>query len=113
MEFRLGEKIVVANAGDFVHSPQGELHTWKNTGSIPAKVLFFFTPAGIEKLFDWMWLARFLAECYPGDPVDSMATVVPASFQPLDQGIQSFGKSAEAAHRGLAWLYGLRSSTAT
>ena len=55
-----------------------------------------------------MWLARFLAECYPGDPVDSMATVVPASFQPLDQGIQSFGKSAEAAHRGLAWLYGLR-----
>src|SRR6266481_3153476 len=32
----------------------------------------------------------------------------PASFQPLDQGIQSFRESAEAAHNGLAWLYGLR-----
>jgi hypothetical protein len=52
MEFLLGEDTVVASSGEFVYSPKGQFHTWKNTGSIPAKVLFFFTPAGIERLFD-------------------------------------------------------------
>ena len=52
---------------------------------------------------------QLLAECYPVDPrgLDGHRRDS-ASFQPLDQGIQSFGKSAEAAYNGLAWLYGLR-----
>jgi quercetin dioxygenase-like cupin family protein len=52
MEFILGEDTVVANSGDFIHSPKGQYHTWRNTGVIPAKILFIFTPAGIENLFD-------------------------------------------------------------
>src|SRR5207244_13028613 len=52
---------------------------------------------------------QLLAECYPVDPgrLDGHGRD-PASFQPLDQGIQSFGESAEAAHKRLARLNGPR-----
>ncbi|HBE20339.1 MAG TPA: cupin domain-containing protein [Cyanobacteria bacterium UBA11149] len=48
MEFQLGEKIIVATPGTFLHSPQGELHRFKNIGSKPAKFLSWVTPAGFE-----------------------------------------------------------------
>jgi hypothetical protein len=67
--------------------------TWRNLPGIDQKHL----DAGSFQL---------LEECYSVDPgrLDGHGRD-PASFQPLDQGIQSVGESAEAAHKGLAWLY--------
>lgn len=48
MEFQLGEKIIIATPGTFLHSPQGELHRFKNIGSKPAKFLSWVTPAGFD-----------------------------------------------------------------
>lgn len=50
-EFQLDDRTVVATAGTFIHSPKGQLHGFKNIGTIPAKMLCWVTPAGIEKFF--------------------------------------------------------------
>ena len=83
MEFLLGDRIVIANAGDFVHSPKGEFHTWKNTGSIPAKVLFFFTPAGIENLFDEIGV--------PVEGPGSMESITPEYLEKFHEACQRYG----------------------
>ncbi|HEY9614664.1 quercetin 2,3-dioxygenase [Allocoleopsis sp.] len=49
IEFQLDEQVIVATAGSFLHSPQGQLHRFKNIGSKPAKLLSWVTPAGFEK----------------------------------------------------------------
>lgn len=48
-EFQLGDQIVVATAGTFLHSPKGQLHRFTNIGSAPARLLCWVTPAGFEK----------------------------------------------------------------
>jgi quercetin dioxygenase-like cupin family protein len=49
IEFQLDERILVATAGTFVHSPKGQLHRITNTTSVPAKMLALVMPAGVEK----------------------------------------------------------------
>ncbi|MCP6760970.1 MAG: cupin domain-containing protein [Fischerella sp. CENA71] len=49
IEFQLGDRIIVAKAGDFLHSPKGQMHRFTNTTATPAKVLIWVTPAGFEK----------------------------------------------------------------
>ena len=39
IEFYLDEQTVVATPGTFLHSPKGQLHSFKNIGSVPAKML--------------------------------------------------------------------------
>lgn len=51
LEFQLDERTVVATPGTFLHSPKGQLHRFTNTGSTPAKLLCWVTPAGLEKFF--------------------------------------------------------------
>lgn len=51
IEFYLDEQTVVATSGTFLHSPKGQLHSFKNIGSVPAKMLIWATPGGIEKFF--------------------------------------------------------------
>ena len=51
IEFRLGEKIIIATPGTFVHSPKGQPHSFRNIGEKPAKFLCWLTPAGFEKFF--------------------------------------------------------------
>ena len=41
----------LAGVGTFVNIPKGTLHRFKNVGTAPAKLLLFFTPAGIEGMF--------------------------------------------------------------
>ncbi len=48
-EFRLDDQTIVATAGTFLHSPQGQLHQFTNISSTPAKLLIWVTPAGFEK----------------------------------------------------------------
>ncbi|WP_445632833.1 Quercetin 2,3-dioxygenase [Nostoc sp. DSM 114161] len=50
-EFYLDEQTVVATPGTFLHSPKGQLHSFKNIGSTPAKMLIWTAPGGIEKFF--------------------------------------------------------------
>jgi quercetin dioxygenase-like cupin family protein len=51
IEFQLDTETVVAKAGTFLHSPKGQRHSFKNIGITPAKLLFWVTPAGLEKFF--------------------------------------------------------------
>lgn len=48
-----GERIV-ARAGSFVHIPRGVAHRFENEGDAKARMLFWFSPAGIEGMFDKM-----------------------------------------------------------
>jgi quercetin dioxygenase-like cupin family protein len=42
----------VASAGSWVHIPRGAAHSRSNDSEAPTEYLFFFTPAGIEGMFD-------------------------------------------------------------
>ena len=42
----------VAGPGTFLNIPKGAKHRFRNNGDETAKMLFFFTPSGIEGLFD-------------------------------------------------------------
>ena len=43
---------IVAGPGTFLNIPKGAKHQFRNNSSKVAKMLFFFSPAGIENLFD-------------------------------------------------------------
>ena len=45
---------VVAPKGTFINMPKGVKHNFRNQSSETAKMLFLFSPAGIEGLFDEM-----------------------------------------------------------
>lgn len=51
IEFQLGEKVIIATPGTFVHSPKGQPHSFRNVGEQSAKFLCWLTPAGLEKFF--------------------------------------------------------------
>jgi mannose-6-phosphate isomerase-like protein (cupin superfamily) len=46
-----GEQTVRASDGTCVHIPLGAVHTFKNEGSRPARMLVTYTPAGVEDFF--------------------------------------------------------------
>lgn len=50
-EFQLDQQTIVATPGTFLHSPKGQLHCFTNIGTKPGKMLFWVTPAGLEKFF--------------------------------------------------------------
>lgn len=51
VEFLLGEGTIPAVAGTCVHAPKGTLHTFKNVGTSPSRVLAVITPGGFEGFF--------------------------------------------------------------
>ena len=53
-EFVCGEDTVRGGPGTFVHSPRGIPHRYRNIGSTPGRILFGFTPGGIEEFFTEM-----------------------------------------------------------
>jgi mannose-6-phosphate isomerase-like protein (cupin superfamily) len=48
----LGDDVVEAGPGDFVHKPRGQWHTFWNAGDEPARILEIISPAGFERFFD-------------------------------------------------------------
>ncbi len=50
-EFVCGPDHVTGGRGTFVFAPRGLPHRYKNIGRTPGRILFGFTPAGIEKFF--------------------------------------------------------------
>ena len=51
VEFLLGEGTIPAGTGTCVHIPKGTLHTFKNVGTSPSRVLGVLTPGGFERFF--------------------------------------------------------------
>lgn len=49
--FRCGDKEFIVEAGALVAVPRGVPHAWINAGSADARIMFIFSPAGIEDFF--------------------------------------------------------------
>ncbi len=47
----LGDEVVYAEAGDLVHKPRNQWHTFWNAGDEPAYILEIISPAGFEDFF--------------------------------------------------------------
>jgi mannose-6-phosphate isomerase-like protein (cupin superfamily) len=52
LEFMVEDDILKVSAGSWLVVPRGTLHTYKNTGTQPARYLGVLTPAGIERFFE-------------------------------------------------------------
>ena len=52
LDIRMGDRVVQAGAGDFVHIPRGVVHCFTNTGTSSARMLLIFSPGGIERFFE-------------------------------------------------------------
>jgi quercetin dioxygenase-like cupin family protein len=51
LTIQVGERTIQAAAGDLVFLPRGIAHSFKNTGTVMAKLLVTITPAGLENYF--------------------------------------------------------------
>lgn len=51
LEFLNGDDTFLANEGDFVFIPRGTRHRFQNVGIHVARLLFLFTPGGMEGFF--------------------------------------------------------------
>jgi quercetin dioxygenase-like cupin family protein len=47
----IGDRVVLARAGDFVNIPRGTVHCFCNTGRASARMIVTFTPSGMERFF--------------------------------------------------------------
>ena len=47
----LGDEVVVASAGDLVHKPRNQWHTFWNAADEPTRILEIISPAGFEQFF--------------------------------------------------------------
>jgi quercetin dioxygenase-like cupin family protein len=52
LEFRVSDRTILATAGSIIYGPRGILHTFKNVGTTPSRMLVLVTPAGLEKMFE-------------------------------------------------------------
>jgi mannose-6-phosphate isomerase-like protein (cupin superfamily) len=48
----LGDDVVYAEAGDLVHKPRDQWHTFWNAGDEPCRILEIIAPGGFERYFD-------------------------------------------------------------
>jgi len=51
VEFVAGDRTIAAGAGAAVYNPRGTLHTFRNVGTSPSRVLALLSPGGFEKFF--------------------------------------------------------------
>jgi hypothetical protein len=58
MTFLVGEVTHLLPAGSFVYVPHGVVHAFSNAGLEPARQLTFFTPSGIEDVFEALGALR-------------------------------------------------------
>jgi len=73
--FLCGDRSIRAMAGAFVHVPPGTLHTYKNVGNTPGRLLVVISPAGFERLFEEIG--------HPANDLSSAPAVDPAAIQKL------------------------------
>ncbi|MBJ7470176.1 MAG: cupin domain-containing protein [Solirubrobacteraceae bacterium] len=51
LDFRLGDEVIATTAGTTVFVPRGVEHSFTNTGTAPARMLFIYSPPGMEGMF--------------------------------------------------------------
>lgn len=51
MDFHVGDELFSATAGTTIFVPKGVSHHFSNTGEAPARMLFIYSPAGMEGMF--------------------------------------------------------------
>lgn len=51
VEFMAGEQTIPASVGAAVYIPRGTLHTFRNVGTSPSRILALISPGGLEKFF--------------------------------------------------------------
>jgi len=51
VEFMAGEQTNPVSAGAAVYVPRGTLHTFRNVGTSPSRILALISPGGFEKFF--------------------------------------------------------------
>jgi quercetin dioxygenase-like cupin family protein len=51
LEFLNGDRTFLAGPGDFVYVPPGTRHRFKNIGIHTTRMVFMFTPGGLEEVF--------------------------------------------------------------
>jgi mannose-6-phosphate isomerase-like protein (cupin superfamily) len=64
----LGERTLKVGPGAFVHVPKGTLHTYKNIGDAPGRMIVLLTPGGFEGL--WQELGEPATQRTMPPPVD-------------------------------------------
>ena len=69
--FREGQEPLRVSTGDFIHTPKGVVHTYRNVGSTSGRLLGIAVPAGFE---------GFFAEA--GQPADGATEPRPPSGEP-------------------------------
>jgi mannose-6-phosphate isomerase-like protein (cupin superfamily) len=74
--FFLGERTLTAGEGSFVHIPKGTLHTYKNVGSTPGRMIVLLTPGGFEKFWEDL-----------GEPATQLTTVPPVDPGVIEKAI--------------------------
>jgi quercetin dioxygenase-like cupin family protein len=52
LDIQMGDQTVQASAGDFVHIPNGTVHSFCNNGDSLARQLLIFSPGGLERFFE-------------------------------------------------------------
>ena len=52
--FKIGGEVVAGGPGTCAFIPRNAPHAWKNTGSQPGRIVFFFTPASAGRFIEEM-----------------------------------------------------------
>ena len=65
---RVGPRRITAPAGSFVVVPRGAVHQPSNPGTVPARVLLIFSPAGMDHFFEEAAEGRMPLQAEPADP---------------------------------------------
>jgi quercetin dioxygenase-like cupin family protein len=51
---RLGEDVIVAGPGSYVHKPRGQWHTFWNAGDTELRLIELLIPGGFDAYFQWL-----------------------------------------------------------
>jgi quercetin dioxygenase-like cupin family protein len=73
-EFGVGSQTRVAKGGDFVRIPNGEVHTFRNVGQAPGRLLIINTPGTLH--------VNFFSQA--GDPMPSATSELPVPLPSPD-----------------------------
>src|SRR4051794_17864182 len=85
----LGDDVVYAEAGDFVHKPRNQWHTFWNAGDEPCRILEIIAPGGFEGYF------AELVELGAAGPPDPAAIAEVAGRYGLEMDFESIPRLCE------------------
>src|SRR5215216_5101218 len=72
LDIQIGDKVVQASAGDFVHIPIGTVHSFRNSGDSVARQLLIFSPSGMEHFFEETLEVAHDRSAPPPDNIDTV-----------------------------------------